>query len=73
MLRYLAAKIGFAPIAKLIARKKLELELARYARIASALIRQIDNDTEALAYAQIRQMSTIAQLMKLNTHEQDYG
>jgi len=59
-------KIRFALIVKWLARKKLELELSHYGRVANTLIKQIENDTEALAYAQIQQMIASALLMRLS-------
>lgn len=58
-------EMRFATIAALVARKKLGLELARYGRIADTLIKQIDNDTEALAYAQIRLAMIYSELARL--------
>jgi hypothetical protein len=48
------AQIYFSALAKRVARKRLELELTHYRRVADTLVKQIDNDTEALAHVNAR-------------------
>jgi hypothetical protein len=59
-------KCRFALIVKWLVRKKLEREITHYGRVANMLIMQINNDAEALAYAQIRQMIASALLLRLS-------